>query len=421
MKKLLIPCIYLRNEKAVGGFKSEEILAEDVVTYVTRLCNAGADQLLIFDLSDSDAEHEKHILLIRKINRSIDIPSMASGNVNRLEDVKKLLYAGCQAVALNMAKQTNIDLIEEASKRFGKSKLFACVDVSDQILNHTELLREYVSGVVLLNEICDEAYTGLPMIPMINAEEMQNALQLLLEDGVCGITGSIVTTQHLMQKKIAWKEAGVNVNCFESMLSFTDFKTNADGLIPVIVQDYKTDEVLMLAYMNREAFDQTVRTGIMTYYSRSRSQLWIKGETSGHFQYVRGLFLDCDQDTLLAKVHQIGAACHTGNRSCFYRELLHTEYAKTNPLKIFESVYSVIRDRREHPKEGSYTNYLFDKGMDKILKKLGEEATEIVIAAKNPNHEEVKYEMADFLYHMMVLMVECELDWEDLTEELANR
>ena len=175
------------------------------------------------------------------------------------------------------------------------------------------------------------------------------------------------------------------------------------------------------AYMNEEAFDNTLATGRMTYFSRSRQAQWVKGETSGHFQYVKSLKIDCDNDTLLATVKQIGAACHTGNRSCFYTTLAEKEYKETNPLKVFEDVFNVILDRKKHPKEGSYTNYLFDKGIDKILKKVGEEATEIVIAAKNPDPEEVKYEISDFLYHMMVLMAEKGVTWEEITEELANR
>lgn len=189
----------------------------------------------------------------------------------------------------------------------------------------------------------------------------------------------------------------------------------------VVVQDYKTDEVLMVAYMNEEAYNTTLKTGKMTYYSRSRDELWVKGETSGHFQYVKSLTADCDKDTILAKVSQIGAACHTGSRSCFFHEIMAKEYEETNPLKVFEQVFDVIKDRKIHPKEGSYTNYLFDKGIDKILKKLGEEATEIVIAAKNPNANEIKYEISDFLYHMMVLMAEKNITWEEITAELAQR
>ena len=206
-----------------------------------------------------------------------------------------------------------------------------------------------------------------------------------------------------------------------SKMSFDEFKLNSDGMLTVVVQDHKTNEVLMVAYMTKEAYDKTIETGIMTYYSRSRDELWIKGETSGHFQYVKSLAIDCDRDTMLAKVEQIGAACHTGNRSCFYTTIVGNDYDAKNPVQIFESVYQTIADRKENPKEGSYTNYLFEKGLDKILKKVGEEATEVVIAAKNPNIEEVKYELSDFLYHAMVLMVEKGITWEDITGELADR
>ena len=159
----------------------------------------------------------------------------------------------------------------------------------------------------------------------------------------------------------------------------------------------------------------------MTYWSRSRNELWTKGLTSGHVQYVKSLTIDCDNDTILAKVEQIGAACHTGNRTCFFKPLLKKEYDDTNPLHVFQNVYDVITDRKEHPKEGSYTNYLFDKGIDKILKKVGEECTEIVIAAKNPDKEEIKYEISDFLYHMMVLMVEKGVSWEEITKRIGKK
>ena len=220
------------------------------------------------------------------------------------------------------------------------------------------------------------------------------------------------------------RDNGIEVSEITAAYQWSDFKLNSDGMIPVIVQDYKTDAVLMQAYMNEEAYLATIHTGKMTYYSRSRQELWIKGETSGHYQYVKSLHADCDMDTILARVVQIGAACHTGSYSCFFNEILtldDTADTQHNPLKVFEDVFAVIKDRKENPKEGSYTNYLFDKGIDKILKKLGEEATEIVIAAKNPNPNEIKYEICDFLYHMMVLMAEKDVTWEEITAELANR
>ena len=177
----------------------------------------------------------------------------------------------------------------------------------------------------------------------------------------------------------------------------------------------------MLAYMNEEAFNTTINIGKMTYYSRSRKELWTKGLTSGHIQFVKSLTADCDFDTILAKVSQVGAACHTGNRSCFFNNIVKKECIEKNPLKIFEEVYATIADRKETPRDGSYTNHLFEQGIDNILKKLGEECTEIVIAAKNPGENEIKYEISDYMYHLMVLMVEKGVTWEDITNEIAQR
>ncbi len=192
-------------------------------------------------------------------------------------------------------------------------------------------------------------------------------------------------------------------------------------MIPVVVQEYQTCEVLMLAYMNEEAYNMTLALGKMTYYSRSRQELWIKGETSGHYQYVKSLTIDCDKDTILAAVSQVGAACHTGNPTCFFQDLVKKEYISRNPLKVFENMYDTITERKEHPKEGSYTNYLFDKGLDKILQNIGEEATEIVIAAKNTEPDEITYEICDFVYDLVVMMVETGITWDEVVEELNQR
>ena len=380
------PCIYLKNKKAVSGFRDNSIINESAVALAVQYSHMGADELVIFDLSNTDAEHEEALLTLREINSSIDIPVIGAGNIKRVEDVKKIIYAGCKKAALNMAKKENMELLEEVSKRFGKEKIAACADAEEQIIEHFELLDTYCCEVILIN---DAPCSGFKTLPIIRVTTEVKAEQSSSRD-IC---------------KLSW----------------SDFKLNSDGHVPIIVQDYKTAEVLMLAYMNEESFNQTIETGLMTYYSRSRSELWVKGATSGHLQYVKELTADCDNDTILAKVAQIGAACHTGNRSCFFNEIMKKEYNSANPLKVFEDVYNVILDRKNNPKEGSYTNYLFDKGIDKILKKLGEEATEIVIAAKNPDKEEIKYEISDFLYHAMVLMVENEITWQDITKELANR
>lgn len=209
-------------------------------------------------------------------------------------------------------------------------------------------------------------------------------------------------------------------------MKFTDFKLNDQDLLPVVTQDYYSGQVLMVAYMNEEAFNKTLETKQAHYYSRSRKALWLKGETSGHYQNVKEMFLDCDNDTLLIKVEQVGVACHTGKKTCFYKKInlddvQMTELDAFKAPDIFNGVYNVIADRLENPKEGSYTNYLFEKGIDKILKKVGEETAEVIIGAKNPGKEEVVYEMSDLLYHLMVLMVEKKVTWDDIYKELEGR
>jgi phosphoribosyl-ATP pyrophosphohydrolase/phosphoribosyl-AMP cyclohydrolase len=211
------------------------------------------------------------------------------------------------------------------------------------------------------------------------------------------------------------------MNSFDSSMEFSDFVVDSNGLLPVIVKDYRNNQVLMIAYMNADAYEHTLRTGRMTYYSRSRKERWVKGETSGNFQYLKKLFVDCDKDALLAKVEQIGPACHTGADSCFTQGIVDSNVDEKNTHEVLQTVYDTIIDRRDNPKEGSYTNYLFENGIDKILKKVGEEATEMIIAAKNPNQEEIKYEVADFLYHTMVMMVERGITWDDILDELVKR
>ena len=305
-------------------------------------------------------------------------------------------------------------------------KIAVSLNDFDALFKHQHLIQDYSSEIVFMHRLDLNSImnvTDVPCVIITDTEEESELFKILKCPGVRGLSGRYVSRTDIdcVAFKDKCTEEGIKMTSFESMMEFSQFKTNDQGLIPVIVQHYKTQEILMLAYMNEESFYETIKTGKMTYFSRSRQKLWVKGETSGHFQYVKSLTIDCDLDTLLAKVDQIGAACHTGNPTCFFQPLVGIDYDETNPLRIFESVYDTIADRKENPKEGSYTNYLFDKGIDKILKKIGEEATEVVIAAKNPNPEEVKYEIADFLYHAMVLMVEKGLTWEDIVKELADR
>ena len=421
MKKLLIPCVYLKKGKLVKGFRDDTPVSDDPAAYCTMLSVNGADALIVFDLSDEDTEHEEALLAVRRITSSIDTPVYGAGRVNRLEDVKKLLYAGCAKVALNMAKQSNIDLVTDAGKRFSPSKIYVCADSLEQILDNMKVIKDNASGAILLSKLFVDRFDEIPLVCFINEETDPEAA--LKTACVAGISGEYVNRRGNdlfgLRDELTAKGFDMNVNLCS--LKWSDLKCDAAGLVPVVCQDAVTSQVLMVAYMNEEAFTQTVREGIMTYYSRSRKCLWKKGDTSGHYQYVKALYSDCDNDTLLAKVVQIGNACHTGEYSCFFNEIMKKDTDIANPYTVLEDVMKVILDRKVNPKEGSYTNYLFDKGIDKILKKVGEEATEIVIAAKNPEAEECKYEIADFLYHVMVLMAVKGLTWDDIMEELANR
>ena len=415
--KKFMACMYLKNEVAYqdreGTCRIEEMPVALAESYSENECDA----IYVGLLSENDAEHEKDLDVLREICQNTAVPVIGSGHIFRMEDVKKLLYAGCQQVMLDYADPVQLE-----------EKIAAGVADISLLEQEKELLKEYTSNVFLF---CPGAtaeaalMSPVSVVTFLPEVSLEKLIEVLSYANISGISGKLVNENitEISAIKALCRENKIPVEDRGAAYAFSDLKKGPDGLVPVVVQDVKTDAVLMVAYMNEEAYNQTLRTGRMTYYSRSRNELWLKGETSGHYQYVHSLTADCDLDTILAKVTQVGAACHTGSYSCFFNEIQNrsSKQEAHNPMKVFEEVFSVIEDRKEHPKEGSYTNYLFDKGIDKILKKVGEEATEIVIAAKNPNPNEIKYEIADFLYHMMVLMAEKGVTWEEVTTELANR
>jgi len=197
-------------------------------------------------------------------------------------------------------------------------------------------------------------------------------------------------------------------------------KFDEKGLVPAIIQDAETLEVLTLAYMNKESLGKTVETGETWFYSRSRQELWHKGATSGNTQAVVSIKYDCDQDALLVLVNPQGPACHTGAVSCFSDGLTERN-TELSDLQILATLEKVILEREKERPEGAYTTYLFEKGVDKILKKVGEEAAEVIIAAKNRDHEELKWEAADLLYHLQVLLVEQNLPFKEVLKTLKER
>lgn len=383
----------------------------------------GADGVII--ISPDFSDEAMLIKKIRNICEKSDCRLYIWQPYRRLEDIKKVLYAGAAGAWIEATEQT---LIREAADRFGADRVGMVISEPKLAADEFKLAKElnlsniFVTGTI---EKLPETVGDQKVIATCRYENKEGQKQLLADTNVSAIAliyeNETAALPNIHAMKAELETDSVKFNLFRSSLPFSAFKLNDDGLIPVIVQDFRTAEILMLAYMNEKAYEQTLRGGMMTYWSRSRQELWRKGDTSGHYQYVKSLDIDCDRDTILAKVEQIGAACHTGHRSCFYTNLASKAYDGRNPMTVFDDVMATILERKENPKEGSYTNYLFDQGIDKILKKVGEEAAEIIIAAKNPDSDEVKYEICDFLYHMMVLMAEREVSWKDITKELAER
>lgn len=394
--------------------------------------DCGADEIAFFDSAATREGREPNIALIKEIAKATDIPLLVCGGIKNLEDAKKVLYAGAAKVCLKSAVIANPNIVKEIAERFGSDRIIVTIDLDQKdSVEWAKKVQALGAGQLLLLGSEEKSYkkaarqitqaVKIPVIVSILYDTAHGVAAMLEDTDADAISLYTEELVDIMEVKQVCALEHLNVNTFESALSFDTFKTDEHGLVPTVVQHYKTGEVLMVAYMNEESFAKTIETGRMTYYSRSRQTLWTKGETSGHYQFVKSLQIDCDKDTILAKVSQIGPACHTGSPTCFFTDLVRKEYDDTNPLTVFEDVFQVILDRREHPKDGSYTNYLFNKGIDKILKKVGEEITEIVIAAKNPDSDELKYEISDFLYHIMVLMAERGLSWKDITDELAER
>ena len=202
------------------------------------------------------------------------------------------------------------------------------------------------------------------------------------------------------------------------MINIDTLKFDEKGLIPAIVVDAITKQVLTLAYMNRESLAISMEKELTCFYSRSRDELWLKGETSGNYQHIVSITADCDGDALVVMVEPEGPACHLGTTSCFENPIFRSENRKEFS---YQALFQLIRGRKEEKKEGSYTTYLFEKGLDKILKKVGEESTEVIIAAKAQDKAETIYEIADLAYHVMVLMIEAGIDLEDIHRELSSR
>ena len=423
------------RKKLFAYINTESEFEENVAEAVNRYFLNGADGLFLYSYIAEDTYKDEFFHMIKRVTEELPLTYYVGCHVARFEDVKKAFYTGAAAVVIPADGLADWDVIKESVDRFGSEKIYvelnaAKADSEEGVAALSAKVAKacgFGVGGIMFKHVtlgpCMTAFLKTVTVPvMVRDSLVRNSVEDILgTEGVAVLATNYYKNKDIRRVKETLTVDGIDMFHLESAMAFSEFKTDAAGLVPVVVQDYRTDEVLMLAYMNEEAYNKTIEDGRMTYYSRSRQELWLKGDTSGNYQYVKSLAIDCDKDTILAKVYPVGPACHTGHTSCFFTDLVEGSKEALAPQEVLEDLYSTIVDRKNHPKEGSYTNYLFEKGIDKILKKCGEEATEIVIAAKNPEAEELKYEIEDLLYHLSVLIVECGLNWDDVMTELSHR
>ena len=336
--KYLMAAVGCRNQKAVLPVSGKGLAdgnGEELpfLSFTEACSHSGLDGLCVFDLSESEEDHEKTIHAVKEAVRLLDIPVFLGGRIKRLEDVKKYLYAGAEAVFLDGGNEDNIDLIKEAADRFGTEKIWVQISTAEQMKRVAEF-HQLGAGKIFAEKqafLAGETFlTEETPVPVLILTENQDAAELLRQKNIEGVVypaGEPESGWYMRQKQ-KLSEQGISVDILNSQIPWSQFRTNQDGLIPVIVQDYKTSEVLMLAYMNKESLSKTLETGTTWFYSRSRQCLWNKGATSGHWQKVLSITGDCDDDTLLIQVVQTGNACHTGSHSCFFKRLRGEESPK---------------------------------------------------------------------------------------------
>lgn len=308
-------------KKLIPFINTESEALSNILRRAKKYVDAGADELFVFRYSANSIERDEFLSVLKELNKIIEIPITAGIYFESLEDAKRAFNTGVSKIAIQNKRLDDYIEFDKAVHRFGSENVFLEMDEKEFIESDYTTYSYIVKHLSLCDEFINKAKAHDCNIMLRDSLRKNDMATLLTIENVSALSTNAWVDNNLMFIKKELAKKGLEMNIFITSLSFADFKKNNDGLIPVIVQDYKNDEVLMLAYMDEEAYNKTLETGKMTYYSRSRKGLWCKGDTSGHYQYVKKMYIDCDNDTILAKVEQIGAACHTGNRSCFFTEL----------------------------------------------------------------------------------------------------
>jgi phosphoribosyl-ATP pyrophosphohydrolase/phosphoribosyl-AMP cyclohydrolase len=406
----------------------------------------GADGLWLFGRAVAPIDI---IVSVRSL-AGCDLPIFAAGQFPSLDDAIDAAEAGAQKLGVYAEAIETTDIVRRVAYKYDSARVAAVLEIAEREGGFTLLgadgepaayewldvakhAQAQGAGEILLlfqGDVSIQERTEairlladavkLPIVATVDAKDVVASCEGLAQTGVSGLldVGDGEETLAAIQDWLAAQGGRAKDEDAIHNLAY-----DVNGLIPAIAQDVNTGAVLMLAYMNEESLRRTLETGFATYYSRSRQKLWQKGETSGHVQRVQEMLYDCDGDALLLKVDQTGPACHTGNYSCFANPIkkLDIGRASMGGSAVLERLYGVIRERRAHPVEGSYTNKLQKGGVDRIGKKVIEEAAELVIAAKNAKEGEVAFEAADLLYHLLVLLEDAGVAPNSVFAELANR
>ena len=399
----LIPCIYLLGDRAVTGFGQKNLFGDgDPEELAYDYSVKGADRLLVFDFSGTMGEHDRAMAAMRNICRASQVPVIGAGNIRSMEDIEQLIYNGCDCVALNCQDEQEIGLLSEAMQAYGRRRIMGCVSDFSEYSPYAAEIAHCASGLLVLDDEI-RPFAGKTELPILLHSNSIGAdgIEAIFRGGlVTGISGEYVST-------LGFPEDYINGFSRNSAGDITFGIKRPEGLTTEL-DDLKM-EVLMVAWMNEESYKKTLETGKMTYWSRSRQELWTKGLTSGHISYVRSLDIDCDKDTILAKVSQIGAACHTGHRSCFFTPLARKTDIEGNPYRVFEKTMSAIAQTGQKP------------STDMLIRELGAEHTDMVLASKNKDVSVMKRKIADYMISLMKIMDKRDITWEDITDEISRR
>lgn len=442
--KRIIPCLDVKDGRVVKGVNF--VALKDIgnpVELARFYDQEGADELVFLDISKTQDGHAFLLPLIQETAAAITVPLTVGGGIKTLDDIQLLLEAGASRVSIGSAAIADPEFVKAAVEKFGGHTIVAAIDIQwddeDQafyVYSHGGTKRTDWKAFDWLLE-CEKYGVGELLITNKNRDGVQNGfdLEFLSEAAkivdtpiiASGGAGTIEDFVDLFEKTPV--TAGLAASIFHNgTVKIADLKTElmaagiplvpatgpdfakGNGLISVILQDSCTQQVLMNGYMNKEAYQRTLQDNVVWFYSRSKERLWKKGETSRHYQYVDQMSLDCDRDALLVQVTPAGPTCHLNRPSCFEQDYF-------NLATLFQTVENKVKK----PEEGSYTAYLAKEGLDKILKKCGEEMTEVVIAAKNADRDELIAETCDLIYHTFVLLAQQGVSLEDINRKLAIR